>query len=255
MGDFSRMRYRTPDMDERMALTEAPAGRPVMRQRWSGLLFVHWAVDAALIAERIPAGLHVDTFDGKAWLGAVPFFMERIRPTGLPPVPWLSWFMELNVRTYVHDGKGNAGVWFFSLDCNQPVAVEIARRSFHLPYQHARMRSRKTGDHVQYHCKRKTTGAVEAVYEYELPETTARAERGSLEWFLVERYLLFSSNPAGKIFTGRVHHPPYQIAAGKCGAWSTEPLRLDGLPVPPGPPDSILTAAPLEVRIFPLRRN
>ncbi len=238
-----------------MALTEAPVGRPVMRQRWSGLLFLHWAVDVATIAERLPAGLHVDTYDGKAWLGVVPFFMERIRPTGLPAVAWLSWFMELNVRTYVHDGQGNTGVWFFSLDCNQPVAVEIARRAFHLPYQHARMRSRRNGNHVDYHCERKTTEAVDAVYQYELPEATARAEAGSLDWFLVERYLLFSSNPAGEIFTGRVHHAPYQIAAGKCDTWSTEPLRLDGLPVPAGKPESVLTAAPLDVRIFPLGRT
>ncbi len=113
-----------------------------MRQRWTGLLFLHWPVEPALVAERLPAGLHVDTFEGNAWLGAVPFFMDRVRPVGTPPLPWLSWFMELNVRTYVHDDHGNAGVWFFSLDCNQPLAVEIARRSFHLPYQHAVMRSR-----------------------------------------------------------------------------------------------------------------
>lgn len=226
-----------------------------MRQRWSDLLFLHWAVDPAMIAERIPAGLHVDTFDDKAWVGVVPFFMERIRPVGLPPAPWLSWFMELNVRTYVHDGQGNAGVWFFSLDCNQPVAVEIARRAFHLPYQHAAMSSRREGSHVHYRCRRKSTEGVEAAYDYEVPRSTARAEEGSLEWFLVERYLLFSSNPAGQIFTGRVHHAPYQIAPGKCTAWSAGPMIEDGLPAPPGEPDSILAAAPLEVRIFPLKRS
>ena len=110
-----------------------------MRQRWAGLLVLHWPIEISLIQDRLPPGLHVDTFNGQAWIGVVPFFMQRVRPTGLPPVPWLSWFLELNVRTYVHDDAGNPGVWFFSLDCNQPVAVEIARRAFHLPYQHAAM--------------------------------------------------------------------------------------------------------------------
>jgi uncharacterized protein YqjF (DUF2071 family) len=225
-----------------------------MRQRWSGLLFLHWPVDPALIAERLPAGLHVDTFEGKAWLGVVPFFMDRVRPTGIPAMPWLSWFMELNVRTYVHDDHGNAGVWFFSLDCNQPVAVEIARRSFHLPYQHAVMRSHVRGNSIHYHCRRKSIGALDAEFGYETPLSTKPAEPNSLEWFLVERYLLFSTNPSGRIFRGLVHHQPYQIAAGNCEHLSTEPIRLNGFPVPTDPPASVLTAAPVDVRIFPLRQ-
>jgi len=224
-----------------------------MRQRWAGLLFLHWPVDPALIAERLPPGLHVDTYEGQAWLGVVPFFMDRVRPVGLPPLPWLSWFMELNVRTYVHDDAGNAGVWFFSLDCNQPLAVEIARRAFHLPYEHAVMRSVRTGNRIEYHSRRKIIGAQDAEFIYEMPTAAQPAALGSLEWFLVERYLLFSADPAGRIFTGRVHHDPYQIASGHCDRPSTEPLRLNGFPVPIEAPASILTAAPVEVKIFPLR--
>ena len=117
-----------------------------MRQCWSGLLFLHWPVDPAMIQSRLPDGLFVDTYDNKAWLGVVPFFMDRVRPVMLPPVPGLSWFLELNVRTYVHDAQGRPGVWFFSLDCNQPLAVEIARRFFHLPYEHAAMKAARRGD-------------------------------------------------------------------------------------------------------------
>ena len=160
------MVFTLPTLNQRLAACDHPAGFAVMRQRWSGLLFLHWPVDAAMIAERLPAGLQVDTFDGRAWIGVVPFFMGSIRPVGLPPVPWLSWFMELNVRTYVHDSEGNPGVWFFSLDCNQPVAVEIARRAFRLPYQHARMHSVREGSRVRYHCHRRTTGARDAEYGY-----------------------------------------------------------------------------------------
>jgi uncharacterized protein YqjF (DUF2071 family) len=176
------------------------------------------------------------------------------KPTGLPPVPWLSWFLELNVRTYVHDDSGNPGVWFFSLDCNQPVAVEIARRAFHLPYQHAAMQSVKSGHRIHYRCQRKIAGAGEAAFEYESPTLTAPATPGSLEWFLVERYLLFSTDRKNNLFCGRVHHAPYQIAPGKCALWSAEPLRWEGFPEPESSPPSILTADPVDVEIFPLRR-
>ena len=242
-------------MEQRLAMREAPAGYAVMRQRWSGLLFLHWPVDAAVIAGRLPPGLHVDTYDGHAWLGVVPFFMDRVRPVGLSPVPWLSWFMELNVRTYVYDSHGNPGVWFFSLDCNQPLAVEIARRAFHLPYEHAVMSSRRSGRSIRYHCRRKTLDSLGANFEYETPVDTQPAEPGSLEWFLVERYLLFSSSPDGRLFRGRVRHEPYQISPCGVSEWSTEPLRLNGFSEPQGSPPSVLTAATVDVRIYPLRET
>ena len=234
-------------------MREKPATFPVMRQRWSGLLFLHWPVPAEMIAARLPRGLHVDTFDGSAWLGVVPFFMDRVRPVLLPPVPGISWFLELNVRTYVFDGDGNPGVWFFSLDCNQPLAVEIARAAFHLPYQHAEMHASRRDGRVGYHCRRESE-AIPACYDYETPTGATTAGRGSLEWFLVERYLLFSSDSRGNLRCGRVHHPPYRIAPARPAAWSAEPLRWNGFPVPEGAPDSMLVAETVDVTVHPLRR-
>lgn len=243
----------TPTDAQRLAETRHPGGYPVMRQRWSGLLFLHWPVAPELIQARLPAGLFVDTHDGRAWLGVVPFFMERVRPVGLPPLPGLSWFLELNVRTYVHDAAGRPGVWFFSLDCNQPLAVEIARRAFHLPYEHATMHSTASGNQIDYSCRR-SGGEETASFVYDLAGSAKAAVPGSLEWFLVERYLLFSARPDGVIFCGRVHHPPYQIAPARCGGWSGAPLLWDGFAVPEEEPESMLVAAPVDVRIFPLRR-
>lgn len=225
-----------------------------MRQRWADFLFLHWPVETSLLQKRLPNGLHVDTFRGQAWLGIVPFSMERIRPVGLPPLPWLSWFLELNVRTYVHDDEGNPGVWFFSLDCNQPLAVEIARRGFHLPYQHAAMRSVRDGGRIRYQCRRRSITTDAATFEYEACSDPAPAVADSLEWFLLERYLLFSCNRKNELFCGRVHHEPYRFSAGKCDSWSTAPLAWDGFAEPGEPPASIITAAPVDVRIYPLVR-
>ena len=224
-----------------------------MRQCWSGLLFLHWPVDPALIQSRLPDGLFVDNYDDKAWLGVVPFFMDRVRPVMLPPVPGLSWFLELNVRTYVHDAQGRPGVWFFSLDCNQPLAVEIARRFFHLPYEHAAMKAIRRGDQIDYHCSRKWASANLAEYRYQAASSAQPATEGSLEWFLVERYLLFSVKPDSGLYCGRVHHTPYQIAPAICDHWSTEPLRLNGFDEPTERPPSMLVAKPVNVTIFPLR--
>ena len=243
-----------PTMSQRLAMRETPAGFPVMRQRWAGLLFLHWRVPVEMIAERLPRGLHVDTFDGSAWIGVVPFFMDRVRPVGLPPVPGISWFLELNVRTYVFDDDGNPAVWFFSLDCNQPLAVEIARRFFHLPYEHAEMRADRSPERISYQCLRKTAGAGDAIFDYEPARNSRPAAEGTLEWFLVERYLLVSASPDGALHHGRVHHPPYQIAPAVCGAWSAEPLVWNGFPPINRAPDSMLTAEPVDVRVFPLKR-
>ncbi len=230
-----------------------PKGFPVMRQRWSGLLFLHWPISPESIQATLPPGLHVDTFDGQAWIGVVPFFMDRVRPSLLPPVPGLSWFREMNVRTYVHDDRGVPGVWFHSLDCDQPLAVEIARRFFHLPYEHAQMDIARSGVQIDYRCERDGIANDPAHFIYENPRSTAEAQEGTLEWFLVERYVLFSVNGRGKLCEGRVHHHPYRIAPAQCPKWSAAPIGWNGLEMPTGPPHSILGAETVDVEVFPLK--
>lgn len=240
-----------PAFRQRLSMREPPRGRPVMRQQWNKLLFLHWPIEASLISSRLPKGLHIDLFDGTAWIGIVPFSMECVHPVGLPPLPWISWFLELNVRTYVHDDAGRPGVWFFSLDCDQPVAVEIARRFFHLPYNHARMSANSQGGDILYSSQRKGSQAISR-FRYLLPVDAKPARDHSLEWFLVERYLLFTSDRAGRIQSGRVHHNPYLIESASCPEWSVEPIRENGFPSPCGSPVSMLVAEPVDVNIYPL---
>lgn len=171
-----------PTAAQRLALQQHPERVPVMRQRWSNLLFLHWQVSPELVQSRLPSGLSVDLFGGQAWLGVVPFSMERVRPVGLPPLPRLSWFLELNVRTYVHDQYGNPGVWFFSLDCNLSLAVRIARSFFHLPYEPAEMRVWQEQEMTHYHCQRRTSERA-ANYSWSPGASAIPAKVGSLEFF------------------------------------------------------------------------
>jgi hypothetical protein len=176
--------------------------------------------------------------------------MERIRPAFLPPLPWLSWFLELNVRTYVHDEQGLPGVWFYSLDCNQPLAVQLARRCFRLPYFHARMTARRSGGVIDYCCARR--GSREARYRWTAAADTRTATPGSLEFFLLERYVLFTTDAAGGIYCGRVHHEPYRFGATEVESLSAEPARLAGFDLK-GEPCSLLAAKHVDVQIFKLQ--
>lgn len=242
-----------PTLSQRLAARERPSGRPVMKQRWSRLLFLHWRVDPDLLRPLLPRGLHLDLHEGSAWLGVVPFFMERIRPTYLPAVPWLSWFLELNVRIYVHDEEGTPGVWFLSLDCNQPLAVTLARNLFFLPYQHARMRTGGTIAATTYHCRRH--GAEDdAIFHYGPKGDLTVAQPGSEEFFLLERYVLFSGDSHGQLFSGRVHHAPYRWSPASCEKWSSLPIAWNGMIAPNAAPESMLWADQVDVDVFPIRR-
>lgn len=209
-----------------------PTRRPVMRQRWDDLFFLHWEYAAEALQARLPAGLTVDTFAGRAHLAVVGFRMNAVRPAGLPALPWLSYFNELNVRTYVRDASGEPGVWFFSLDCDRAPAVAIARAGFGLPYEHATM---AFGPGLAQSCRR-AGQAQTARYAWAPTSAPQAAPPGSLEFHLAERYNFFSVR-GGKLARGQVHHAPYALSRAAASAWSDLPLRWDGFDVGARPPD------------------
>jgi hypothetical protein len=227
-----------------------------MYQQWRDLLFLHWEYPAAAIQATLPEGLFVDTHDGKAYLGVVPFFMRNIRPRFLPAVPGISDFMEMNLRTYVHDRAGVPGVWFYSLDANQWLAVKIARRFFHLPYEHAEMKSSRTAKgRIRYESLR--TGArangSRCAFDYAPGAELPLPEPGSLEFFLVERYRLYSIAPDG-LRRGSVFHEPYPLSRAEMAAWDENLLPLDGFTPTGRPPDHVIMSRGVDVTIFPLER-
>lgn len=221
-----------------------------MLQRWEKLAFLHWRWDAADIQHTLPPGLFVDTFQGDAWLAIVPFYMRGIRPRFCPPVPGISDFLELNVRTYVHDEQGRPGVWFYSLDCDQPLAVWTARTFFHLPYQHARMQAPMADGWIDYTCQRRGE-PDRSRFRYQLSDGTRTAEPGTLEFFLAERYLLFSQSPRGTR-CGQVHHVPYPLAEANLDAWDAKPLLQAGFKDPERPPDHVIGSPGVAVSVYPL---
>jgi uncharacterized protein YqjF (DUF2071 family) len=200
-----------------MAATRTPDGWPVIRQDWRHLLFVHWVVDADAVQRLLPSGLDVDTFEGKAYVGLVPFTVRGTRPPLLPPVPFLSSFHEVNLRTYVHRGGREPGVWFFSLDATSRPTVAGGRAWFRLAYHFARIRMELApGDQVEFECSRLWPGPRPAgcSLRYRPAGPVRTAEPGSLEYFLAERYILYASAGEG-LRQGRVAHTPYPLQPGE----------------------------------------
>jgi uncharacterized protein YqjF (DUF2071 family) len=182
----------------------------VMTQSWHDLLFAHWRVDERRLRPHIPAAFDIDRFDGSAWLSVVPFTMSHVAPRGLPALPWLSSFPELNVRTYVSPRDGKRGVFFFSLDAARLPAVIGARAAFNLPYFHAKMRVRRHGPVVEYESRRRG-GAAALQVRYEPTGPPSIPARGSLDFFLTERYCLYHLDRFGRPSRLEIHHAPWQL--------------------------------------------
>lgn len=185
----------------------------VMFQIWNHLLFAHWPLPPAVLREHLPPTLPLDTFDGSAWIGIVPFWMSDVRPRWLPPVPWLSVFPELNVRTYVRV-EDKPGVYFFSLEAANPVAVRLARWFYYLPYYDAQMKCHvDSHETVTYDSRRTHRGArpAELHMSYQPTGAVFHATLNSLEGWLTERYCLYTTNRRGDLLRGEIHHLPWPL--------------------------------------------
>jgi uncharacterized protein YqjF (DUF2071 family) len=220
-----------------------------MGQSWIDLLFAHWAVPEATLRRAVPAGIPIDTFEGSAWIGITPFEIIGAHPRGVPPLPWLSRFPELNVRTY-STIDGRPGIWFFSLDAARAPAVAAARLTYRLPYRHARMTITRRGARVDYQSRARSESAVlRAAYEPVGPATYAAP--GTLEHFLTERYVLYTVDRHGRMRRAEIHHPPWPLQPARAELavnTMTEPL---GIPLPEQEP-LLHYAARQDVLIWPL---
>lgn len=225
-----------------------------MRQRWRELGFLHWPVDPSAVQERLPRGLTVDTFDGQAWVGVVPFRVEGARVSFLPPVPGVSRFLEVNTRTYVHREGRDPGVWFWSLDADHPLVVAAARALFHLAYRRASIRMSSVDGRTSFEGTRIARGLEPPArwsIRYGGTGAPAAATPGTLEHFLAERYILYSVS-GERLHQGRVHHAPYPLQRGEAEV-SEDLVASAGLPRPATAPLAHY-ASGVDVEIFALRR-
>jgi uncharacterized protein YqjF (DUF2071 family) len=225
-----------------------PVRRPVMRQRWERLTFLHWPVDPAAVQRLLPEGLRVELFGGTAWVGLVPFFMRVATPGGRR-VPWASNFCETNVRTYVLDRAGQAGIWFLSLDAARLAAVAVARRSYRLPYYWSAMRLDQRGSMISYACRRRWPGPQGAASNVRIAvgDRLSPAELDERDHFLTARWLLFSVF-GHRLMQARASHQPWPLHRAQVVACDDQLIAAAGLPQPCGQPLAVYSPG-VEVRI------
>jgi uncharacterized protein YqjF (DUF2071 family) len=219
----------------------------VMGQTWEELLFAHWRVPVETLREHVPADLEIDEHDGSAWLGITPFRVTGLRARGTLPLPFVSEFLELNVRTYVR-AEEKPGIWFFSLDASSRLAVQAARRSYRLPYFHARMSAPKRNGWIEYDCARVDEAGRVFSGRYRADGEVSTAEPGSLESFLTERYCLYTVDRGGT-YRAEIHHEPWplQPAEAEIELASISPVEVTGEPL-------VHVSRRQDVVIWPLER-
>jgi uncharacterized protein YqjF (DUF2071 family) len=250
---------------DRAAPARRPAGPLAGYHRWHNLSFVHWRVPAEMIEPLLPRSLTLDTFDGCAWVGLVPFSISGLRPWWFPPLPGVSAFNEINVRTYVHHRGRDPGVWFCSLNANCRLAASVARCRWHLNYFFGRVEVRRTGNIVRYEAARragrqKIGARVVAQIGQKLGHdepgralAPGRTLPGTLEHFLLDRYILYAQQDGGPLYQARVHHVPYAVDEARLLRCDQTLLAASGIAVD-GPPCHIAFCERADVEMFPLRR-
>ena len=191
-----------------------PAAPWVLKQAWNDLLFAHWPVKRDRLRDLVPPRLEVDTFNNEAWLTVAPFFLTDLGPRGIPALPWVSAFNEINVRTYVVY-EGIPGVYFFSLDANSALAVGGASSLFHLPYFLADIRLAQVGGRHSCRSRRTSGGRAEFQAQYAPAGPEFEPKRGTLDYWLTERYCLYAQDSASRAYRVEIHHAPWHLQEGQ----------------------------------------
>ena len=234
-----------------------PATPWIMAQSWRDLLFSHWPIAIETMRALVPPELALDTFDGSAWLGVVPFRMAGVRPRWIPPVPWISAFPELNLRTYVRSRDAQnpkPGVYFFSLEAANPLAVWIARTTFKLPYFNANMSCQDDGGWIYYRSERTHRNAPPArfVANYRPNGEPYLAQSGTLEHWLTERYSLYTVDEES-VYIGEIHHLPWPLQPAEAEIEVNEMASASGMELPDAKP-ILHFVRRLDVAVWQLRK-
>lgn len=235
---------------DRILPRQRPAEKIKGHQSWRNLAFLHWEVPVEELERLLPEGLQPDLFQGKAYVGLVPFEMKNIRPAWCPKALGFN-FLETNVRTYVLH-RNEPGVFFFSLDASSLTAVKIARWMWHLPYFHSGMTFSNEQTTYEYGLKRPDN--IQSKIKIEAGQPLSPSQPDSLEYFLLERYLLFTPL-RGRILRGQVHHVPYPAYHASLVDFEDQLLEVNGFTALNSSPDLVHFSTGVDVEIYSLKRT
>lgn len=202
-----------------------------MVQQWRDLAYIHWRFEPAVVKELLPPGLEVDTFDGSAWVGLIPFSMRGITVPHMPPVPYFGSFPEINVRTYVRR-EGVPGVWFFSLDVNRLIPAVVARTTYLLPYCWGRASNLIEDGVLRSKVERRWPSRAHSATAVEIGTAIPRSD--DLAVFLSARWGLYSRGLFGGLMYAPVDHEPWRLHTAHLQSIDQNIVQAAGLPTPTG---------------------
>lgn len=246
-----------PTLKQRLEARQIPDKLiPVMYQTWNDLLFIHWEVAPDEIQKHLPSGIYADTYNGKSYIGITPFFLTDLHLPGLPAIPGISDFLELNVRTYVYNEDGIPGIWFFSLFANQTLAVKAAKL-IPLPYKKVEIKAILNNSYIDYKLTQESTvSIIQSEYIYKPVGEVFYPDSESLEFFLIERYYLFYKDKSGKLKKIRVHHDPYPAQKAEVLKYNSNLILMHSITYTSGDPaHQIFSVGPGPVKIYAPERS
>lgn len=244
-------------ISEQIIRIKQPFQKPgwIMTQTWEHLLFIHWAVSPDVLRSLIPNELEIDTYDGMAWIGILPFLLTGVRIRRMPTVPFTSTFPEINVRTYVKT-KQKSGIYFLSLDASNPLVTGIAKRWYRLPYFLADMQFTRTKEGIAFASQRVRAKEEPVIFSgsYQPIRQPIQAKHGTLEHWLTERYTLFCQcSSSRRIFFADVYHEPWALQ--QVDARIRENTMTTGLSIPLGEqPDVMFYARGVQSYVWPITK-
>jgi uncharacterized protein len=235
-------------------IASIPRGTPIMRMRWLHLLFIHWRIEPTALRPLVPDAFEIDTFDGSAWIGLVPFTMKDVSPIILPrfAIRSVTDFHECNVRTYVRRGN-DRGVFFFSLDAASRIGVWGARTFFHLPYFNARIDLHRDGNEIDYAVDRVDEPRATMRCRWRVGNVRDATQPGDLAHFLTERYQLMTVDRCGWPRRCRIWHEPWPLRDATLMGLEDKLVAAAGMPIPDEEP-IVYHADALDVRAWRLER-
>jgi len=220
-------------------------------QTWENLLFMHWRMSPDLLRPLVPDFLEIDLYDDNAWISLVALTVQDASPAMGIPLPWLSFFHQVNIRTYVHR-DGMAGIWLLSTDVDSQLMVAVARRFFHLPYFLASCHeTHLSGTHRWEVIRRRAYPPAELSLACRQGDLLGETEPGRVEFFLLDRYAVYAAEGA-RLFRGRVHHKPWTIWGGTVKKYRSNMIEVLGIPAPEGEARVHFARSMPQVRVWPM---
>ncbi|MBL8020607.1 MAG: DUF2071 domain-containing protein [Leptospirales bacterium] len=209
-------------------MTEAEGKTPEKKNtafltaEWRHLLLINYEIDPAILRPYIPAGIELDSHNGRHYVSLVGFMFLGTRLLGKFPIPFHRNFEEINLRYYVKrivDGETRRGVCFIKEIVPRAAIAYVAREIYGERYVAHRMEhildlsnsALRLNGRIAYSWFDERKNLIGAT----CAGSPAYPVDGSHEQFIIEHYYGYSTSKQGATVEYRVEHPEWRVLQAK----------------------------------------